>query len=357
MRLVAEDCLRKIHENDAQMDRAISQQAQDSDNWRSIATYNASGILGQLRKLERLIPQVVPPGFIEGWFAETNFRLALFGGVSECPEWMSRESAVHGINLRPYAEEYRNPGDVTKVRNSLVAHLNQVSSTHAIAPTAEGMLRKAQLWVEIECADQRLDRLVGGGLGAGAFGGLRVRPARTADGSEPWHTPWSANGRWDVLDSGERTEAVYDLVEEMLVVRPERATRRLLADMERAANGDAAAWERLRVACGAESGNVHADEFSTVKPAPVPSPEVAPIRPERHCPCASFRTTYARTYHEISSNGSGRGPEGRATLEDLAQKYHRGERTIQRWMGGCVDESTKQRRHSSLLWPPDPVAE
>jgi hypothetical protein len=56
-------------------------------------------------------------------------------------------------------------------------------------------------------------------------------------------------GRWDLLISEERAEAVYDLVEEMLVRRPDLARRNLLADMERAVNGDAAAWERLRAAC------------------------------------------------------------------------------------------------------------
>ena len=250
-RRVAEECLKEICLGDSWLKQEIWVMAVDPEHAPSGAIGYAQYILAKLRRVERLIPQLITADFIESWLTETEHRLKPFGVPGpHTPKFAPTH--VSGLALGQYAAQYADPGELTRLRSDFVKHLHEIGESHYLAPTADSYLKLAQLWIEIECVDRHLNQMAGGGLGAGSFTGLLFRPSRASGSEAPWHTPWSAEGQWDVLVADERAEAAYDLIVEMLVGAPERASRGLLALMEHAVNGDPAAWDRLRAACGVD---------------------------------------------------------------------------------------------------------
>src|SRR5688500_5335005 len=78
-RRFAEERLEAIRRDNHSLAREIERKSVDPEYSRSDVLSYAQCILNSLRKVERLVPEMISADFIESWLRETEHRLKPFG--------------------------------------------------------------------------------------------------------------------------------------------------------------------------------------------------------------------------------------------------------------------------------------
>jgi hypothetical protein len=231
------------------------------------ALTEAQIVLEDLRCLEKL-GSILPPNFLSCWMEETNDRLRPLGVLRPIdspptPPTPRPIRAVRPFSLRRPSFDPSNEAAIYDYVIELVKKANDTfmnlmpriafavgGDLGVLAEAlAQALHDEAHVGLEVERADQRLDRCTYLSYRLREHPGVKSALELVGVELALDATSLTSRERWEPLALNERAWAVNNLVLDAIAAAPERAGTIKARDVTLAVNGDYRAWERLRAAC------------------------------------------------------------------------------------------------------------